>query len=240
MPRWRCCRMASATAACSSTPARTLSSRRSRSTSVTSGWCPTRSASASTPPRPAAVVTHDLLVGGAPALVAQESVAVEIDGTWFVASTVVVCRRGPRRRDLPVTFIGLMFSNLRVKPLRTVLTAIAVSIGVASGVTLGIVTHSLRTDRGADPADRQRRLLDHPEGCHRRTQQRDRRGRTRRRSRRPRPRRHVPVCSSLRSRISTADNPMFLADRHRHPDRLEEFGVRVVDGVPSRPRRPTR
>ncbi|MDO8364915.1 MAG: ABC transporter permease [Actinomycetota bacterium] len=43
-----------------------------------------------------------------------------------------------------MTFVGLMFRNLRVKPLRSALTAIAVAVGVASGVTLGIVTHSLR------------------------------------------------------------------------------------------------
>lgn len=36
---------------------------------------------------PCAVVTHDLLVAGAPMLVAQESAAVEVDGTWLVAAS---------------------------------------------------------------------------------------------------------------------------------------------------------
>lgn len=33
------------------------------------------------------IVTHDLLVSGAPALVAQESTAVEVDGVWLVAAS---------------------------------------------------------------------------------------------------------------------------------------------------------
>ncbi|MDO8364916.1 MAG: hypothetical protein Q7V88_18645 [Actinomycetota bacterium] len=36
---------------------------------------------------PCAVVTHDLLVSGAPALVAQESAAVQVDGRWLVAAS---------------------------------------------------------------------------------------------------------------------------------------------------------
>jgi len=36
---------------------------------------------------PCAIVTHDLLVGGAPALVAQESTAVQVDGHWLVAAS---------------------------------------------------------------------------------------------------------------------------------------------------------
>jgi len=36
---------------------------------------------------PCASVTHDLLVGGAPMLVARESAAVEVDGQWLVAAS---------------------------------------------------------------------------------------------------------------------------------------------------------
>jgi len=36
---------------------------------------------------PCAVVTHDLLVAGAPMLVAQQSVAVQVDGSWLVAAS---------------------------------------------------------------------------------------------------------------------------------------------------------
>ena len=36
---------------------------------------------------PCAVVTHDLFVGGAPALVGQDSAAVRIDGRWKVAAS---------------------------------------------------------------------------------------------------------------------------------------------------------
>ncbi|MBI5088276.1 MAG: ABC transporter permease, partial [Actinobacteria bacterium] len=41
-------------------------------------------------------------------------------------------------------FFGLVVHNIRIKPTRTALTAFAVSIGVGAGVTIGIVTHSLR------------------------------------------------------------------------------------------------
>lgn len=43
-----------------------------------------------------------------------------------------------------MTFLGFIARNLRVKPLRSILTAIAVAVGVAGGVTIGVVTHSLR------------------------------------------------------------------------------------------------
>jgi hypothetical protein len=36
---------------------------------------------------PCAVVTHDLLVAGAPMLVAQDGIAVQVDGTWLVAAS---------------------------------------------------------------------------------------------------------------------------------------------------------
>jgi putative ABC transport system permease protein len=43
-----------------------------------------------------------------------------------------------------VTFLGVILHNIRIKKIRTALTALAVSIGVGAGVTIGIVTHSLR------------------------------------------------------------------------------------------------
>lgn len=41
-------------------------------------------------------------------------------------------------------FATLVLHNVRIKPLRTVLAALAVAIGVAAGITIGIITHSLR------------------------------------------------------------------------------------------------
>ncbi len=41
-------------------------------------------------------------------------------------------------------FIALILHNVRIKPVRSILTALAVSIGVGAGITIGIVTHSLR------------------------------------------------------------------------------------------------
>lgn len=46
------------------------------------GECATRGEAS-----PCAVVTHDVLVGPAPALVAHESIAVHIDGVWLVAAS---------------------------------------------------------------------------------------------------------------------------------------------------------
>ncbi len=43
-----------------------------------------------------------------------------------------------------VTFIAVMWRNVRIKPWRSVLTALAVSVGVGAAITFGIVTHSLR------------------------------------------------------------------------------------------------
>ena len=41
-------------------------------------------------------------------------------------------------------FASLILHNVRIKPVRSALTALAVSIGVGAGITIGIVTHSLR------------------------------------------------------------------------------------------------
>jgi putative ABC transport system permease protein len=48
-----------------------------------------------------------------------------------------------------VSFAGLIVHNLWTRKLRTVLTAVAVAVGVMTVVTLGVVTHSLRTTAGA-------------------------------------------------------------------------------------------
>jgi putative ABC transport system permease protein len=41
-------------------------------------------------------------------------------------------------------FAQLIGRNVTIKPVRSLLTALAVSIGVAAGITMGVVTHSLR------------------------------------------------------------------------------------------------
>jgi putative ABC transport system permease protein len=48
-----------------------------------------------------------------------------------------------------VTFVGLMLHNLWSRKVRTALTAIAVAVGVTTVLTLGIVTHSIRTTAAA-------------------------------------------------------------------------------------------
>lgn len=48
-----------------------------------------------------------------------------------------------------MSFIGLIVHNLWARKVRTALTAVAVAVGVATVVTLGVVTHSLRTSAAA-------------------------------------------------------------------------------------------
>lgn len=48
-----------------------------------------------------------------------------------------------------MSFAGLMLHNLLTRRLRTALTALAVAVGVMTVVTLGVVTHSLRTTAAA-------------------------------------------------------------------------------------------
>jgi putative ABC transport system permease protein len=48
-----------------------------------------------------------------------------------------------------MSFIGLLAHNLWTRKVRTLLTAIAVAIGVMTVVTLGVVTHSLKQTAGA-------------------------------------------------------------------------------------------
>src|SRR5690242_10397214 len=48
-----------------------------------------------------------------------------------------------------VTFLGLIAHNLWTKKVRTILTAVAVAIGVLTVVTLSVVTQSLRTSAAA-------------------------------------------------------------------------------------------
>jgi putative ABC transport system permease protein len=44
-----------------------------------------------------------------------------------------------------VSFVGLILHNLSTRKVRTALTAVAVALGVGTVVTLGVVTHSLRS-----------------------------------------------------------------------------------------------
>jgi putative ABC transport system permease protein len=127
-----------------------------------------------------------------------------------------------------MTFVGLMARNLRVKLLRTVLTAVAVAVGVASGVTLGIVTHSLRetavqilqigkadfsiTQKGV--TDVLNSVLDE--------------GDLAELGRDPDIVSTVGVLVTIEDLGS--DNPMFL-QIGVPPDKLEAFGVRIVEGV---------
>jgi putative ABC transport system permease protein len=48
-----------------------------------------------------------------------------------------------------VSFAGLIVHNLSTRKLRSALTALAVAVGVMTVVTLGVVTHSLRTSAAA-------------------------------------------------------------------------------------------
>lgn len=126
-----------------------------------------------------------------------------------------------------VTFVGLMFHNLAARKVRTALTAIAVAIGVATVLTLGIVTSSIRMTAGAvlhtgdadftvaqkGVSDVLNSVLD--------TKQVARLGR------------YHGVATVTGALIATtklnASNPLFLEIGLR-PDTLAQFGVRVVRG----------
>lgn len=126
-----------------------------------------------------------------------------------------------------MTFLGLVLRNVRVKPLRAALTAMAVSVGVAAGVTIGIVTHSLRetavqilqignadfsiTQKGV--SDVLNSIIDEGDLA------------------------QVDKDPDVESTVGVlvamtklnADNPMFL-EIGVPPDKFEAFGVRVVAG----------
>jgi putative ABC transport system permease protein len=128
-----------------------------------------------------------------------------------------------------VTFAALLLRNIAVKPLRSALTALAVAIGVAAGITIGVVTHSLRESAvqilslgHADFSVSQEGVSDVlssaiDEGELARIRALD------------------GVASVIGVLIAPvdldADNPFFLRIGI-DPSGLAEFGVRVVDGVP--------
>jgi putative ABC transport system permease protein len=128
-----------------------------------------------------------------------------------------------------VSFLGLLYRNTRAKALRTALTALIVAVGVAAGITIGVVTHSLRetavsilkigsadfsiTQKGV--SDVLNSVMDEGEL----NSLTDTPG----------------VRSTVGVLVATTDldkdHPLFL-EIGVPPDKLAEFGVRVVDGVP--------
>lgn len=128
-----------------------------------------------------------------------------------------------------MTFLGLMLHNVRIKPLRSILTALAVAVGVGAGITIGIVTHSLRetavqilqlgsadfsvTQEGV--TDVLSSVLDEGELAELEAD--------------------PDVESVVGVLVDTedlgGDNPLFLVIGIE-PDKLEEFGVRVLEGRP--------
>jgi putative ABC transport system permease protein len=126
-----------------------------------------------------------------------------------------------------VSFFALILRNTRAKPLRTVLTAIAVAVGVGAAITLGVVTRSLRqsavsileigqadfsvTQKGV--SDVLNSVLDEKQIAELAA--------------------YPEVQSTVGVLVATTDldedNPLFL-EIGISPDKLEEFGVRLVDG----------
>ncbi len=127
-----------------------------------------------------------------------------------------------------MSFFELMLRNLRVKPLRSILTAVAVAIGVASGVSLGIVTLSLRETAvqilqigNADFSITQKGVTDVlnsviDEGDIAEFEK------------------DPDIVSTIGVLVAIqnlgSDNPMFLKIGVA-PDRLADFGVRIVQGA---------
>jgi putative ABC transport system permease protein len=128
-----------------------------------------------------------------------------------------------------VTFVGLMLHNLWSRKVRTALTAVAVAVGVATVLTLGIVTTSIRKTAGAvlhtgdadftvaqkGVSDVLNSVLD--------TKQVAKLGR------------YPGVATVTGALIATtkldASNPLFL-EIGIQPDELAQFGVRIVRGRP--------
>lgn len=131
-----------------------------------------------------------------------------------------------------MSFIRLLARTSVTKPLRTALTAASVAIAVAAGITIGVVTHSLRetavsilqvgsadfsvTQKGV--TDILNSVLDEAELD---SLSRD-----------------ADVLSTVGVLVSTTDldkdNPLFL-EIGVPADKLDEFGVRIVEGVPYAP-----
>jgi putative ABC transport system permease protein len=134
-----------------------------------------------------------------------------------------------------VSFFGLIAHNVRARWVRSLLTALAVAIGVATVATLGVVTHSLRSTAAAvlrtgkadftvaqgGVADVLNSVIDENQLA--------------------RLSRYPGVRSVVGALITTtklnADNPLFI-EIGIQPDKLAPFGVRVVDGRAFAPRAP--
>ena len=128
-----------------------------------------------------------------------------------------------------MSFFGLILRNGRAKKVRTALTALAVAMGVSAGITMGVVTHSLRatavsilqigeadfsvTQKGV--SDVLNSVMDQAELD------------------------QVAATPGVESMVGVLvattkldqDHPLFLRIGVP-PDKLEAFGVRVVEGVP--------
>lgn len=126
-----------------------------------------------------------------------------------------------------MSFVGLLIRNVRAKALRSVLTALAVAVGVGAAITLGVVTRSLResavsileigqadfsvTQKGVD--DVLNSVLDQSQIDEIAT----------------RPDVQGTVGVLVATTDLDEDNPLFL-EIGIQPDKLAEFGVHVVDG----------
>lgn len=128
-----------------------------------------------------------------------------------------------------MSFLGLLLRNTNAKALRTALTTLTVAVAVAAGITIGVVTHSLRetavsilqigsadfsvTQKGV--TDILNSVMDESELNALSTD--------------------PNVLSTVGVLVATTDldkdNPLFL-EIGVPADKLEEFGVRVVDGAP--------
>jgi putative ABC transport system permease protein len=132
-----------------------------------------------------------------------------------------------------MSMIGLILHNIRARWLRSLFTALAVAIGVATVVTLGVVTHSLRTTAAAvlstgdadftvaqgGVSDVLNSVIDE--------KQLARIGRY--------PGVHSVVGALITTSKLNADNPLFL-EIGIDPAKLEQFGVHVAAGRAFGPR----
>lgn len=127
-----------------------------------------------------------------------------------------------------MSFFALLLHNGRAKTLRTALTALAVAVGVGASITMGVVTHSLRESAvsilhvgQADFSVTQKGVSDVLNSVMDQSEL-DRLATT------------PGVASTVGVLVATTHldraNPLFL-EIGVPPDKLADFGVRVVDGV---------
>lgn len=126
-----------------------------------------------------------------------------------------------------MSFVGLILHNLSARKVRTALTAFAVAVGVMTVVTLGVVTHSLRTTAAAVLKTGKADFTVAQKGVSDVTNSVIDDAQIQRLSRYP------GVASTVGTLLAfvrlDADNPLFL-EIGLAPDRLAEFGVQVVTG----------